>query len=138
MKSAVIPATILVMALSGCVNAPLTDMVLDDGPAPGPSRAAPAGSDPQAVLTGERPIRRAQGGGLPWPHLGSVPPRPGQFTTPAERQALLDRLQSDRAEAQDLSRQMDTGPGTGGPTPGAVPEPRVPAAPPPIPSSPKR
>lgn len=114
--------------LAGCADVRLPRIVLDDGPAPAVG-AAPAVTDPKAVLTGERPIRRADPKLDGFPNLASVPARPTAFSSPQEMQALFDRLQSDRAEATRTGEAVRTET----PTPSATDEPRLPDAPPPVP-----
>ncbi len=115
--------------LAGCADARLPRIVLDDGPAPA-DPATLGNKDPQAVLTGERPVRRADPTVEGFPNLASVPQRPTAFSTPAERQALFERLQADQAEA------ARTGEAVRGEEPAPAPTdaaPRVPEAPPPVP-----
>lgn len=83
----------------GCANSPVLDML--GGGADLPPEGAEQG-----------PIRRAtgeglDGEGLTYPNLASVPPRPGSVRTPADRQALMDRLARDRAEAEASARELD-------------------------------
>lgn len=130
---AVIPAVILAVILAavpltGCADARLPRLVLDDGPAPA-DPATLTDRNPQAVLTGERPVRRADPTVAGFPNLASVPARPTAFSTPAERQALFDRLQADRSEGARTAERAAT--------PSAPREdegqPRLPDAPPPAP-----
>lgn len=119
-------------ALPGCANVALPDIVFDDGP----STATPdqvASKDPRAVLTGARPIRRADPQVEGYPNLSTVPPRPAEFSTPSERQALLDRLTADRGEGESAAgalRATDV-PAARSPVPEGLPT--VPDAPPPVP-----
>ncbi|MBP7335826.1 hypothetical protein [Niveispirillum sp.] len=120
------------LGLSGCAQLPVPDIVFDDGPAPAkPSEITDA--DPVNVLTGTRPIRRADPSMKGRANLGTVPPRPEEFSNPIERQALMDRLQADREEGQatgDALRARST-------DPRGRPEdlPDVPDAPPPAPQA---
>lgn len=87
-------AAALALSLPGCANSPLLDMLGGGADLP------PEGAD-QGL------IRRATGEGLAYPNLASVPPRPGSIRTPADRQALMDRLARDRAEAEASARELD-------------------------------
>lgn len=88
-------AIIAMLGLGACAQVPVPDIVFDDGPAPAkPSEITDA--DPVNALTGARPIRRADPTLKGRANLGSVPPRPEAFSSPLERQALMDRLQADR------------------------------------------
>lgn len=121
------------LSASGCADVTLPRIVLDDGPVP--AAAAGPAVDAAAVLTGQRPVRRADPDIQGFPNLSSVPARPTAFSTPAERQALFDRLQADQAES------ARTGEAVRGATPGAAPlspVPEVPAAPPPVPQPVRR
>lgn len=133
-RSRALAALPLLVLLGGCADVRLPSIVFADGPAPARDAAA-VGSDPQAVLTGQRPVRRADPTVAGYPNLASVPARPTEFSTPGDRQALLDRLQADRdsgdATAADL-RARPVG-NTAAPAPGAAAVPSVPAAPPPVP-----
>lgn len=120
--------------LPGCANVPLPDVVFDDGPATATPEQV-ASKDPQAVLTGARPVRRADPRVDGYPHLSTVPPRPDEFSTPVERQALLDRLTADRGEGESVAGSLRA---TDVPAPNApVPKglPAVPDAPPPVPQA---
>ncbi|MFV3128840.1 hypothetical protein [Niveispirillum sp. KHB5.9] len=105
-------AVLALLGLSGCAQVPVPDIVFDDGPAPAkPSEITDA--DPVNALTGARPIRRADPTLKGKANLGTVPPRPEQFSSPIERQALMDRLQGDRDSGQaegDALRNRPTDP----------------------------
>lgn len=105
-------AVIAMLSLSACAQVPVPDIVFDDGPAPAkPSEISDA--DPVKALTGARPIRRADPTLKGKANLGSVPARPEEFSNPIERQALIDRLQADRAEGEaagDALRARSTEP----------------------------
>lgn len=120
------------LGLSACAQVPVPDIVFDDGPAPAkPSEITDA--DPVKALTGARPIRRADPSIKGRANLGSVPARPEEFSNPIERQALIDRLQADRAEGEaagDALRARSTDPRGR-----AEDVPDVPDAPPPVPQA---
>jgi hypothetical protein len=92
-------AAALALSLPGCASSPLLDMV--GGGADLPAEGADQGLIRRA--TGEG----LDGEGLTYPNLASVPPRPGSVRTPADRQALMDRLARDRAEAEASARELD-------------------------------
>ncbi|QJE72697.1 hypothetical protein HHL28_05950 [Aerophototrophica crusticola] len=120
--------------LPGCANVPLPDVVFDDGPA----TATPdqvASKDPQAALTGARPIRRADPGVDGYPNLSTVPPRPNEFSTPVERQALLDRLTADRGEGEAVAGNLRATDVPAPKAPVTTGLPAVPDAPPPVPQA---
>ncbi|WP_162937348.1 hypothetical protein [Indioceanicola profundi] len=112
---------------------PLPDIVFDDGPSPGRAPAAEL-ANADAVLTGQRPVRRADPKGTEIPNLASVPPRPTEFSTPVERQALLDRLRGERDEGRSVAETLrgDT-PVQSPPASQAPAAPAVPSGPPPVP-----
>ena len=137
--------TVLLLAalpLAACADVRLPTVVFDDGPVPG-AAPAPELATADAVLTGQRPIRRADGGVDGFPTLASVPDRPTAFSSPVERQALINRLRLEQAEAdrraESLRGTTRTSPAVApsAPTPSAVPgmtaDPVVPSAPPPVP-----
>jgi hypothetical protein len=118
--------------LGGCARVPLPGIVFDDGPAPAP-KSSLVDSDPIRVLTGARPIRRADPQPEGTANLAAVPPRPEAFLSPIERQALMDRLTKDQTEGNsvgDALRATEAKPQT--PT---VDIPTLPEAPPPVPQS---
>ena len=118
--------------LGGCARIPLPDIVFDDGPAP--ATAANVGdADPVRALTGERPIRRADPRMPGEANLASVPARPESFSSPIERQALLDRLQVDRDEGTTTGEGLRAQ--QAAPQPPAVDIPTLPEAPPPVPDA---
>lgn len=119
-----------VLLVTGCANVALPSLVFDDGPAPGSPPPAELAA-PEAALTGQRPVRRADPNLAGYPNLASVPARPTAFSSPIERQALIDRLQGDRAEARSVGDEVRGRP-TGRTE--AAPTPVVPAGPPPVPA----
>lgn len=125
-------AVMAMLGLAGCARLPVPDIVFDDGPAPAKA-AEITDADPVNALTGTRPIRRADPSLKGRANLGSVPPRPEEFSNPIERQALIDRLQADQAEGQatgDALRARTTDPRG---RPEDIPD--VPDAPPPVPQA---
>lgn len=125
-------AVMAMLGLSGCAQLPVPDIVFDDGPAPAKA-AEITDADPVNALTGARPIRRADPSMKGRANLGSVPPRPEEFSNPIERQALIDRLQADRDEGQatgDALRARSTDPRG---KPEDIPD--VPTTPPPVPQA---
>lgn len=125
-------AVLAMLGLSGCAQVPVPDIVFDDGPAPAkPSEVTDA--DPVNALTGARPIRRADPSLKGTANLGTVPPRPEEFSNPIERQALIDRLQADRAEGQAAGEALRARPTDPRGRPDDVPD--VPDAPPPVPQA---
>lgn len=124
----VLLAALPVLLLAGCADVKLPAIVLDDGPAP--AAAGTVGNkDPQQALTGQRPIRRADSTGTEFPSLATVPDRPTQFSSPVQRQSMLDRLQADQTAAEAASGTLGAAPvdGTQPVTSGPL---QVPAAPP--------
>ncbi|WP_094457026.1 hypothetical protein [Niveispirillum lacus] len=120
------------LALAGCAQLPVPDIVFDDGPAPALATEI-TDADPIKALTGVRPIRRADPTLQGEANLGSVPPRPEAFSSPIERQAMIDRLQADQAEGEaagDALRARSTDPRGR-----AEDVPDVPDAPPPVPQA---
>lgn len=121
----------LLASLAACAQIETPGLVFDDGPAPA-DPAVIGDSDPVRALTGDRPIRRADPRAPGEANLAAVPPRPESFSSPIERQALLERLQQDRdtgVQAGDhLRGQGDA------PQPPAIDVPTVPEAPPPVPA----
>lgn len=125
-------ALLALAGLGGCARIPLPDIVFDDGPAP----AVPSDlgdTDPVRALTGARPIRRADPRMPGEANLASVPPRPESFSSPIERQALLDRLQVDRDEGTTTGEGLRAQ-GTAPQAP-TVDIPTLPEAPPPLPDA---
>lgn len=118
--------------LGGCARVPLPGIVFDDGPAPA-AKSTLVDSDPVRVLTGSRPIRRADPQPAGTANLAAVPPRPEAFSSPIERQAMMDRLTQDQVEGNnvgDALRATEAKPQT--PT---VDIPTLPEAPPPVPQA---
>ena len=111
-------------ALAGCADSPVLDLL-------GGGAGLPPADAPAPL------IRRAAGGDAAWPNLASVPPRPEGVRSPAERQALMDRLSAEREEAETVRRDVagrapaPVGiPRLGGEVPPAADRFVVPAAPP--------
>lgn len=125
-------AVFAMLGVSGCARVPVPDIVFDDGPAPAKASEI-TDADPIKALTGVRPIRRADPSLKGRANLGSVPPRPEEFSSPVERQAMTDRLQADRDSGQaagDALRARSTDPRG---KPDDIPD--VPDAPPPVPQA---
>ena len=134
------------LPLAACADVRLPTVVFDDGPVPG-AAPAPELATADAVLTGQRSIRRADGAVDGFPTLASVPGRPTAFSSPVERQALIDRLRLEQAEAdrraESLRGTIRPAPAATVPAPSSAPAPRavpgmtadpvVPSAPPPVP-----
>lgn len=111
-------------ALAGCADSPVLDLL-------GGGAGLPPADAPEPL------IRRATGGEAAWPNLASVPPRPEGVRSPAERQALMDRLSAGRDEAEAARARIAGGapapvgiPRLGGEVPPAADRLPVPAAPP--------
>jgi hypothetical protein len=85
---------LLALGLAGCAGEPPVATPDSSAPAQG------AATDPTDVLTGKAPIRRMTGRDPTYPNLSGVPARPAAASSPAERQALLDRLQADRSASE--------------------------------------
>lgn len=120
------------LGLGGCARVPLPDIVFDDGPAPA-AKEAISDSDPTRVLTGSRPIRRADPRADGTANLAAVPARPEAFSSPIERQAMMDRLTQDREQGASVGDALRaTGAEPQAPT---VDIPTLPEAPPPVPSA---
>ncbi len=94
-----IVALVAMAGLSGCAQLPVPDIVFDDGPAPA-RKDQITDADPTQALTGQRPIRRADPNLKGSANLGTVPPRPEEFSNPIERQTMMDRLRADRDSGQ--------------------------------------
>ncbi|HYE51602.1 MAG TPA: hypothetical protein VEB20_18540 [Azospirillaceae bacterium] len=120
-------------ALAGCADIPLPEVVFADGPAP--AEGGQANTDPMAVLTGQRPVRRIDETNAEYPHLGTVPPRPTNLPDPMSRQQQLDALAADRRQAEEQAGALRAVPAARpAADPGSAPAPQVPDAPPPAPS----
>ncbi|AIB11893.1 hypothetical protein ABAZ39_07745 [Azospirillum argentinense] len=91
-------SVLVVLALPAC-----SDRVLDTGLV-----GAVTGRD---VPSQESPVRGMSGQSREYPNLGTVPPRPTDLRTEAQRQQDLDRLAQDRAAAKTmLPTPMDVPP----------------------------
>lgn len=127
-----VPAVLALLLLAACAQVPVPDIVFDDGPAP-----AKAGeitdADPTRVLTGARPIRRADPDMPGRANLGTVPPRPEAFSSPIERQAMIDRLQQDQSAGQKEGDDLRAQPVVPGGRADDVPS--LPEAPPAVPAA---
>lgn len=84
-------AALVALALPAC-----SDRVLDTG-----LLGAVTGAD-APVKDDTTLIRGLKGENREYPNLGSVPPRPTDFRTEAERQKELDKLAEDRASAKKM------------------------------------
>lgn len=82
-------SVLVVLALSACSN-----HVLDTGLV-----GAVTGRD---VPSDESPVRGMTGESREYPNLGTVPPRPTDLRTEAQRRQDLDRLAQDREAAKKL------------------------------------
>lgn len=120
------------LALAGCARVPVPDIVFDDGPAPARPQDI-TDADPVRVLTGERAIRRADPSAKGSANLGTVPARPEEFSSPIERQAMMDRLQADRDSGQAAGDALRAAPLDPHGRPDDIPE--VPEAPPATPQA---
>jgi len=115
--------------LGACANVDLPEPIFADGPMP--AEGAQPGADPQAVLTGQRPVRRIEETKAEYPHLSTVPPRPTDLPNPMDRQREMDALAADRAAAgQQAEALRQAAPAPVNPKPGM---PAVPEGPPPVP-----
>ncbi|MBK3775782.1 hypothetical protein JJL56_26935 [Azospirillum sp. YIM DDC1] len=91
-------SVVVVLALSAC-----SDRVLDTGLV-----GAVIGRD---VPSDDSPVRGMSGQNREYPNLGTVPPRPTDLRTEAQRQQDLDRLAQDREAARNmLPTPMDAPP----------------------------
>ncbi|KAA0678680.1 hypothetical protein [Azospirillum brasilense] len=91
-------SVLVVLGLSAC-----SDRVLDTG-----LLGAVTGRD---VPSQESPVRGMSGEAREYPNLGTVPPRPTDLRTEAQRQEDLDRLAQDREAARNmLPTPMDAPP----------------------------
>ncbi len=91
-RAAAVLATLAIL-LAGCAGNPVLDLV---------GGGADLRDDREGGLT-----RRATGEGVEYSNLGTVPPRPAIARTPADRQALMQRLERDRAEAEAEARELE-------------------------------
>ncbi len=82
-------SVLVVLALTAC-----SDRVLDTG-----LIGAVTGRD---VPSDESPVRGLSGQNREYPNLGTVPPRPTDLRTEAERRQDLDRLAQDREAAKKM------------------------------------
>ncbi|PWC81743.1 hypothetical protein TSH100_26300 [Azospirillum sp. TSH100] len=86
----------MVFGLSAC-----SDRMLDTGPL-----GAVLG-DPSPVSDNSSPVRGMSGNNDEYPNLGTVPPRPTDLTTEAQRQQAMDRLAQDRAASRRTREQTE-------------------------------
>ncbi|PWC31297.1 hypothetical protein [Azospirillum sp. TSO35-2] len=101
----------LVVGLSAC-----SDRVLDTG-----LYGAVTGAD-SPVNEAASPIRAMTGERTGYPNLGTVPPRPTNLTTEAQREQAMDRLAQDRAASRRTKTETEAIPMPEPlPTPMAVP-----------------
>ncbi|CAO3409361.1 hypothetical protein [Azospirillum largimobile] len=106
-----IVATPLVFGLSAC-----SERTLDTG------LLGAVTGQPSPVSDNTSPIRGMTGERTEYPNLGTVPPRPTDLTTEAERQQAMDRLAQDRAASRRTKEQTEAIPMPEPlPTPMAVP-----------------
>ncbi|WP_372399681.1 hypothetical protein ABMY26_29180 [Azospirillum sp. HJ39] len=108
---AAIVAVPLVFGLSAC-----SERMLDTG-----LFGAVTGAE-QPVSDNKSPIRNMTGERTGYPNLGTVPPRPTDLTTEAQRQQAMDGLARDRAASRRTKEQTEAIPMPEPlPTPMAVP-----------------
>ena len=93
---ALIVAMPMVFGLSAC-----SDRALDTG-----LLGAVTGA-PSPVSDNSSPIRNMTGERTDYPNLGTVPPRPTDLTTEAQRQQAMDRLAEDRAASRRTREQTE-------------------------------
>ena len=62
---------------------------------------------PSPVSDNTSPIRNMTGERTEYPNLGTVPPRPTDLTTEAERRQAMDRLAQDRAASRRTKEQTE-------------------------------
>lgn len=94
--SLLIVAIPMVFGLSAC-----SDRMLDTGPLGAITGEASPVSDNSS------PIRSMSGERSGYPNLGTVPPRPTDLTTEAQRQQAMDRLAEDRAASRRTREQTE-------------------------------
>ncbi|PWC79687.1 hypothetical protein TSH64_19485 [Azospirillum sp. TSH64] len=94
--SLLIVAIPMVFGLSAC-----SDRMLDTGPLGAITGEASPVSDNSS------PIRSMTGERSEYPNLGTVPPRPTDLTTEAQRQQAMDRLAQDRAASRRTREQTE-------------------------------
>lgn len=87
-------ALAVLLLLGACANSPVLDLL-------GGGADLPEPGEPPGL------IRRAAGETGEWPNLASVPPRPQGVRTPAERQALLDSLATEREETRAAGAALE-------------------------------
>ncbi|WP_247876041.1 hypothetical protein [Azospirillum sp. TSH100] len=63
--------------------------------------------DPSPVSDNSSPVRGMSGNNDEYPNLGTVPPRPTDLTTEAQRQQAMDRLAQDRAASRRTREQTE-------------------------------
>lgn len=93
---ALIVAIPMVFGLSAC-----SDRMLDTGP------LGAITGEPSPVSDNSSPIRSMTGERSEYPNLGTVPPRPTDLTTEAQRQQAMDRLAEDRAASRRTRAQTE-------------------------------
>ncbi|CAO3434124.1 hypothetical protein [Azospirillum endophyticum] len=86
----------MVLGLSAC-----SDRMLDTGP------LGYVTGEPSPVSDNSSPIRSMTGERDDYPNLGTVPPRPTDLTTEAQRQQDMDRLAQDRAASRRTREQTE-------------------------------
>ncbi|WP_244442580.1 hypothetical protein [Azospirillum lipoferum] len=62
---------------------------------------------PSPVSDNTSPIRNMTGERTEYPNLGTVPPRPTDLSTEAERRQAMDRLAQDRAASRRTKEQTE-------------------------------
>ncbi|KAA0579075.1 hypothetical protein FZ983_17290 [Azospirillum sp. B21] len=86
----------MVFGLSAC-----SDRALDTG------LLGAVTGQPSPVSDNTSPIRGMSGERTEYPNLGTVPPRPTDLTTEAQRQEAMDRLAQDRAASRRTKEQTE-------------------------------
>ncbi|WP_246458025.1 hypothetical protein [Azospirillum oryzae] len=93
---ALIVAMPMVFGLSAC-----SDRALDTG------LLGAVTGEPSPVSDNSSPIRGMTGERTDYPNLGTVPPRPTDLSTEAQRQQAMDRLAEDRAASRRTREQTE-------------------------------
>ncbi|KAA0593242.1 hypothetical protein J2848_005353 [Azospirillum lipoferum] len=86
----------MVFGLSAC-----SDRMLDTGP------LGAITGEPSPVSDNSSPVRGMSGTNDEYPNLGTVPQRPTDLTTEAQRQQAMDRLAQDRAASRRTREQTE-------------------------------
>ncbi|WP_247892390.1 hypothetical protein [Azospirillum sp. Sh1] len=86
----------MVFGLSAC-----SDRALDTG------LLGAVTGEPSPVSDNSSPIRGMTGERTDYPNLGTVPPRPTDLSTEAQRQQAMDRLAEDRAASRRTREQTE-------------------------------